>query len=183
MSLLTLIVAIIALAIAISTKRERLATTTIIRENDFILEPLILKVQKLHPGAVIPKFAKPGDAGLDLVAVEKVSDPEGYAIGSTVYRFGLAVEIPEGFVGLMFPRSSIAKYDQTLSNCVGVIDSGYRGELQAILSDKIAMAKQYEVGDRVCQLVIVPYASVEILEAVHLSETVRGTTGFGSSGK
>lgn len=86
-----------------------------------------VKIKKLHPKAVIPNYAKSGDAGMDLVITEIINENK-YDIS---YGFGLSMEIPEGFVGLIFPRSSIRKYDLILSNAVGVIDSGYRGELQA----------------------------------------------------
>ena len=86
-----------------------------------------VKIKKLHPLAVIPTYAKSGDAGMDLVATSIISD----TTFDITYGLGISIEIPEGFVGLVFPRSSIRKYDLALTNCVGVIDSGYRGELQA----------------------------------------------------
>ena len=86
-----------------------------------------LKFKKLHPKAVLPTYAKPGDAGMDLVATEIISNSDQYY----EVKFGLAVEIPEGKVGLLFPRSSVTKKDLILKNCVGVIDSGYRGEITA----------------------------------------------------
>ena len=85
-----------------------------------------VKIKKTHPHAVIPKYKKPGDAGMDLYCVEG-----GYADknGNMVYHTGLAMEIPEGHVGLLFPRSSISSTPHSLRNSVGVIDSGYRGEI------------------------------------------------------
>ena len=83
-----------------------------------------IKIKKLHNDAVIPQYAKPGDAGMDLTAVDVSAD-----LGYLTYKTGIAIQIPEGHVGLLFPRSSIYKTGQTLSNCVGVIDSGYRGEI------------------------------------------------------
>ena len=83
-----------------------------------------INIKKLHPDAVIPRYAKPGDAGMDLTAVDVSSD-----YSCLTYKTGLAIEIPEGYVGLLFPRSSVYKTGQQLSNCVGVIDSGYRGEI------------------------------------------------------
>lgn len=95
---------------------------------------------------------------------------------------GLAVEIPKGYVGLIFPRSSCYKAGMLLTNCVGVIDSDYRGEIKAVfVSD--GQYRQYEVGDRVCQLVISPVPAVKFVEVQELSRTERGAGGYGSTGK
>ena len=136
-----------------------------------------VKIKKLHPDAVIPKYAKHGDAGLDLTAIDVVAD------GNTLtYKTGLAVEIPWWHVGLLFPRSSVYKTGQTLTNCVGVIDSGYRGEimLKYTLSP---YAKEYDIGHRVGQLIIVPYPKIEFEEVQELTPTDRGEGGYGSTGK
>lgn len=167
-----------------------------------------VKIKKLHPDAVIPTYAKPGDAGMDLTAVSKKYDE----YGNVHYGFGLAFEIPEGYVGLIFPRSSCAKYDLSLSNAVGVIDSGFRAEVTAkfkptlVCSDFGAgesydsdtyqyitipnddnnfciTAKHYEVGDRVAQMIIMPYPKIEWEEVDELSETVRNSDGYGSTGR
>ena len=136
-------------------------------------------VKKLHPKAVIPKYAKPGDAGLDLTAVEVIND-EGFQV---TYKTGLAFEIPLGYVGLIFPRSSVRNYQLDLSNCVGVIDSGYRGEIQFTFNKTAGIpSKKYEVGDRIGQMIIMPYPSIDLIELDTLSTTERGTGGFGSSG-
>ena len=140
-----------------------------------------VKIKKLHPDAVIPKYAKPGDAGLDLVAVSKERDSND----NLVYGTGLALEIPEGYVGLIYPRSSISKYNLMLTNHVGVVDSGYRGEVMfkfknnAPFSSKYA---EYNVGDKIGQIIIVPYPKVEFVEVDNLSESERGNGGFGHSG-
>lgn len=148
-----------------------------------------VRIKKLHPNAVIPTYAKDGDAGMDLTAVTKSYDRDGNA----VYGTGLAFEIPEGYVGLVFPRSSLSRLDITLSNCVGVIDSGYRGEVTvkfkpAMLFNReqrpiILNNRTYEVGERVAQIIIIPYPQITFIEADELSETERGTGGYGSSGK
>ena len=136
-------------------------------------------VKRLHPNAVIPKYAKPGDAGLDLTAVEIIND-EGFQV---TYKTGLAFEIPLGYVGLIFPRSSVRNYQLDLSNCVGVIDSGYRGEVQFTFNKLAGIpSKKYEVGDRVGQMIIMPYPEVSLVEMENLSSTERGEGGFGSSG-
>jgi len=138
-----------------------------------------VKIKKLHPDAVIPQYAKRGDAGMDLVATE-VTDGYGFSV---TYGTGLAMEIPEGFVGLVFPRSSIRKYDLSLTNCVGVIDSGYRGEIQATFRKEAGIpSKRYEVGDKIAQMIILPYPSIQFIETDELSDTERGEGGFGSTG-
>lgn len=140
-----------------------------------------LKIKKLTPDAVIPKYAKPGDAGMDLTAIDGEWDVGRMQVR---YRFGLAFEIPEGYVGLIFPRSSVVKKDMTLANCVGVIDSGYRGEVTAVFNLRWEERGEiYNVGDRIAQLVVVPFAHCEIEETYELSETERGVGGYGSTGK
>lgn len=144
-----------------------------------------LKFKKLHENAVLPKHAKDGDAGMDLTMVdfEFYNSGDEYII-KHVHRYGLSVEIPAGYVGLLFPRSSICKTELTLTNCVGVIDSGYRGEIKAVFrSYGLTSNPWYLLGDRTAQLVVVPYASCETEWAEELTETERGTGGYGSSGK
>ena len=141
---------------------------------------LKVKFKKLREEAELPKYANPGDAGLDLKAtsVEWSKDVHCY-----VYGTGLAVEIPEGYVGLLFPRSSIRKYGLDLTNCVGVIDSGYRGEIMLTFRPQFeGSGKVYDIGDKICQLIIMPYPIIEPVEATELSETERGENGHGSSG-
>jgi dUTP pyrophosphatase len=138
-----------------------------------------VKVKKLHKDSVIPKYAKSGDAGMDLVAVSK-TETELYV----EYDTGLSFEIPEGYVGLVFPRSSISKYHLSLANAVGVVDSGYRGSVTARFKKTLdrAWATEYNVGDRIAQIIILPYPQVEFEEAEELSNTERGAGGYGSSG-
>lgn len=136
-----------------------------------------LKIKKLHPKAVIPKYAKDGDAGLDLTAVRA----EQIDTEHIKYIFGIAIEIPKGYVGFIFPRSSCYKQRQILSNCVGVIDSGYRGEISAVM---IGTSKErYKILDRVAQIVILPYPEIDFVEVDELSDTKRGINGYGSTGK
>jgi dUTP pyrophosphatase len=143
-----------------------------------------VRFKRLSDKAVIPSYAKPGDAGLDISAVYHKIDPEHNYIE---YFTGLAVEIPEGYVGLLFPRSSVSKTDLALANCVGVVDSGYRGELtfryKFAKEAYFASLKRYQDGDRIGQLVIMPYPTIEPIEAAELSDTERGTGGYGSTGK
>jgi len=145
------------------------------------MNTLNVKFKKVNKNAVTPKYATIGDAGMDLVAVSKHTD----IINSTVsYDTGIAVEIPEGYVGLVFPRSSIRKYNLQLSNSVGVIDSGYRGTIQFTfrMSEGITEPKMYEVGDRIGQIVIIPYPQINFVEVDELNDTQRGEGGFGSTG-
>jgi dUTP pyrophosphatase len=153
-----------------------------------------VRVKKLHPSAVIPSYAHDTDAGLDLTAISRKSDTDG----NVVYGTGLAFEIPEGYVGLIFPRSSCSRYDLTLSNCVGVIDSGYRGEvtfkfrpairdnatpIDVIDSVANGVMRKYNVGDRIGQMIIMPYPHITLVESDELSDTERGKGGYGSTGK
>ena len=152
-----------------------------------------VKIQKISPLAKIPTYAKDGDAGMDVIATSIISDtPE-----QITYGLGIALEIPKGFVGLVFPRSSIRKTGLQLSNSVGVIDSGYRGELQATFNklfggegmyDEMKVNQMqpndyYKVGDRVAQIMIIPFPPIEFEQVTQLSETERGEGGFGSTGK
>ena len=141
-----------------------------------------VRIKKLNENAVIPSYAKDGDAGMDLVATSIISNTST----QITYGIGLALEIPKGFVGLIFPRSSVRKTRLMLSNCVGVVDSGYRGELQAtfnkINNDSVS-ENDYKVGDRIAQIMIIPHPDVQFEEADELSDTERGEGGFGSTGK
>ena len=136
-----------------------------------------VRIKKLNENAVIPSYAKDGDAGMDLVATSIISE----TITDVTYGTGLAMEIRDGFVGLVFPRSSIRKTDLILSNSVGVIDSGYRGEIQATF--KRSGVYKYAVGDRIAQIIIIPYPQIEFDEVDELSDSERGEGGFGSTGK
>jgi dUTP pyrophosphatase len=138
-----------------------------------------IKFKKLSKEAVAPAYAKPGDAGMDMVAISFRKDEMYYEYGT-----GIAVEIPEGYVGLIFPRSSISNTKMILANHVGVVDSGYRGEIKFRFK-KLAWDNGivYEVGDRIGQLIIMPIPYVELEEVDELSSSDRGNGGFGSTGK
>lgn len=154
-----------------------------------------IKVKKLHENAVVPKYATSGSAGMDLVATSRTIDE----YGNLVYGIGLAFEIPKGYVGLIFPRSSVSKHPLSMKNCVGVIDSDYRGEVTVkfglfahkfveksngrIVADSCGSGHIYEVGDRVAQIIIIPYPEIAFEEAEELSKTERGSGGYGSTGK
>lgn len=169
-----------------------------------------VKIKKLTENAVIPKYTLEGDAGLDLTATSKKYDE----FGNVHYGTGLAFSIPEGFVGLLFPRSSNAKKDLLLSNSVGVVDSNYRGEISLkfkpsvvifdgdgfapdgklgtdndIFTDIVVPTskylldfQEYNIGDRIGQLIILPYPKIEFIETDDLGETNRGDGGYGHTG-
>ncbi len=138
---------------------------------------LKIKIKKLHKDSVIPSYSKPGDAGLDLTAISESWNEDDSMV---TYDTGLAVEIPEGHVGLLFPRSSVSKTRLNLANSVGVIDSGYRGSIM-LKFRFLESGGVYNVGDRVGQLLILPYPAIEFEEVEELSSTERGEGGFGST--
>lgn len=140
-----------------------------------------IKFKKLNPGAMLPTKAHSTDAGLDLTAAWTEKDEHG----TITYGCGLVVEIPQGYVGLLFPRSSIYKTGLVLTNCVGVIDAGYRGEIMAKFNISLStdLYVPYKVGERFAQLLIMPIPQVDPVLADTLSDSDRGAGGYGSSGK
>lgn len=145
-----------------------------------------VKIKKLHPEARIPSYAKDGDAGLDMTAISINFDRDG----NIVYGTGIAVEIPTGHVGLLLPRSSISSKSLMLTNHVGVLDSGYRGEIFFKFKPALCFNEQqaytgekYQIKDRIGQLIIIPYPKIEFEEVEELSKSERGTGGYGSTGK
>jgi dUTP pyrophosphatase len=142
---------------------------------------MTLRVQRLDPRAILPTRAHPGDAGLDLYAVEPaVLDPGRRASVST----GIAVEIPPGQAGLVLPRSGLAaRHGISVVNAPGLIDAGYRGEVRVLLLNTDPSASfALAVGDRIAQLVLVRIEEPEPVEVQALEESARGMGGFGSSG-
>ena len=137
-----------------------------------------IRLKKLDPKAVVPKYAHYGDAAVDLVATSCWEDK----YGNLCYGTGLAIEIPEGHVGLLFPRSSVSKTNLRLANSVGVIDSGYRGEIILKFDRKGFTDTLYSVGDRVGQLMLLQNPSIQFVEVPELTGSDRDTGGFGSSG-
>lgn len=168
---------------------------------------LKVRFKKLSPNAVIPTKKHPTDAGADLTVTSVDYDDAG----NTVLGFGIAVEIPEGYVGLLFPRSSIASKYLVMSNSVGIIDSCYRGEIKAKFKPTLingdchaeghdvhvmkdgnpwpptiawpVKGATYTIGERAAQLIIMPYPNVEFEEVDELSDSNRGEGGYGSTGK
>lgn len=144
-----------------------------------------VKFKKLSDNATTPVYAYDGDAGLDLTAVSVNSEINECGQFVIVYHTGLALEIPKGYVGLIFPRSSIAKKSLTLTNCVAVIDSNYRGEILLKFKNTTgdSVPAVYPIGAKIAQLIIMPYPTINLVESNELSNTDRGTGGFGSSDK
>lgn len=147
-----------------------------------------VKIKKLDENAIIPQYAKKGDAGMDLTATSKFYDE----YGNICYGTGLAFEIPQGYVGLVFPRSSTSHKQMVLANCVAVIDSGYRGEVVMKFKPSLALDSGqcvtdrliysvYGIGERMAQMVIMPYPQIEFVEVEELSQTERGDRGYGST--
>lgn len=154
-----------------------------------------IKIKKLNEIAQIPKYNNSTDAGMDLVAISKEVTGDYVEYGT-----GLSIEIPKGYVGLIFPRSSISKQELLLCNSVGVIDSGYRGEIK-LRFKRVEMANRYYeipnilreaeiycdgdylISDKVGQLIILPFPKIEFEIVDKLSNSERGENGFGSSGK
>jgi dUTP pyrophosphatase len=154
-----------------------------------------IRYKKLVPEANSPFRKYVDDAGYDLFAVSKIETDKYVEYGT-----GIAVEIPKYYVGLVFPRSSVTEKDLILKNCVGIIDAEYRGEIRCRfygtnvmtynIGDNVNTKKMfdygqnvYKIGDRVAQLIIIPIPPIELFESDELSETERGSDGFGSTGK
>ena len=137
-----------------------------------------LKIKKLTPEAKIPEYAKEGDACMDVYATSK-EEKEKYV----QYGTGLAFELPERHAMLVFPRSSVTKRDMMLKNSVGVLDSGYRGELKLRFNKtQYENTDIYETGEKIGQIMIIPLPEVEVEEVEELEDSSRGEGGFGSTG-
>jgi dUTP pyrophosphatase len=143
---------------------------------------MTLRVVRLDPRATLPTRAHPGDAGLDLHALEAARLAPGERASIPT---GIAVEIEPGHAGLVLPRSGLAaRHGISVVNAPGLIDSGYRGELRVLLLNNDPRASfEVDAGDRIAQLVVIAVSVVEPVEVEQLSETPRGSGGFGSSGR
>lgn len=141
------------------------------------MEKLQIKFKKLNPNAVMPRQGTTGAAGFDLTAVS-IEETDQFV----KYHTGIAVEIPVGYFGMLVPRSSVVKTGMHMGNSIGIIDSDYVGELSAVFYLRSG-CKVYNVGDRIGQLVIVPIPEIEYVEVEELSETERGSGGYGSTGR
>lgn len=141
----------------------------------------VLPVQRLHEDAVVPAYAHPGDAGLDLTSVEEVVLAPG---ARAAVPTGLAMAIPDGWVGLVHPRSGLARrHGITVANAPGTIDAGYRGEVLVLLVNLGDEEVRLDAGERVAQLLLQRVGIAEISEVDELDDTSRGSGGFGSTGR
>jgi len=152
-----------------------------------------LRVRRLSPSAVLPSYAREGDAGLDLCVAgierktidgwDAVSEWQTTGTGAYRYRTGVAVEIPDGYYGRLCGRSS--SFARGLIIPTGTIDSGYRGELLVggYVVSQFGLLEPVNIGDRIAQLVIAPVARVQVEEVAELSASERGVGGFGSTGR
>jgi dUTP diphosphatase len=139
-----------------------------------------LKVKRLNPSAVLPSYARAGDAGLDLFAVKAMTIGPG---ASALVPTGIAIELPPGTEGQVRPRSGLAlKHAITVLNTPGTVDEGYRGEVGVILINHGSSSFAVEAGMKIAQLVVSSRVQVDVLEVAELSDTQRGAGGFGSTG-
>jgi dUTP pyrophosphatase len=142
--------------------------------------PDTLDVRRLNADAILPARSRAGDAGYDLRATDRVSIPHA---GRRLVGTGIAIALPPGVAGLVTPRSGLAiEHGITLLNSPGLIDPNYRGEIKVILHNSGDRRYTVEIGDRIAQLVLVPYWAPELQVVDRLDETERGPDGFGSSG-
>ena len=139
-----------------------------------------IKFKKLHKDAVIPTSMKNGDIGLDLTAIGVINTTNKSNFGYIEYDTGIAVEIPEGYGGFIFPRSSISNTGMWLANSVGVIDNNYRGSIKCRFK-AVPNTTIYNIGERIAQLVILPVVQTSLVEVKNLTKTERNDKGFGSS--
>lgn len=137
-----------------------------------------VKIRKVHPDAVIPFRAHVTDAGMDVIAIS-MEMTEDYV----EYDTGLQFQLPEGYAMLIFPRSSNSKKDLLLCNSVGILDAGYTGNLKLRfkLTTEGYTEKIYNPGDKVGQIMIIPYPEINFIETEVFNETERGDGGFGST--
>lgn len=142
-----------------------------------------VRVKKLDKRAILPTYGSPSAAGADLYAL--IDNELTLEAGqTTLVHTGIAMEIPEGFVGLIYARSGIAtKRGLAPANKVGVIDSDYRGEIMVALHNHSDKPQSITDGERIAQLVIAPYLTANFVESERLEDTLRGDGGFGSTGK
>lgn len=176
--------------------------------SSFKYPSVTVRIKLLDEFAKIPQAMRSGDAGVDLYAVSRKVVRKGGRYVFT-YGTGIALEIPEGYVGLLAPRSSISKTKLRLANSIGIIDSNYRGELilkfvgdtslvpvskngpyvgqngqnEPNMERGFSRGDIYSIGDRIGQLMIIPYPIISFEAVESLSETSRGEGGFGSSGR
>jgi dUTP pyrophosphatase len=150
------------------------------REGQHVNDEMVLRVRRLDPEVPLPSYAHPGDAGLDLAAAAEVELPPG---ARAAVPTGIAVAIPAGWVGLVHPRSGLARrHGVTVTNAPGTIDAGYRGEVQVLLINLGREPVILRRGDRIAQLLLQRVGTAQVVEVDELDDTSRGAGGFGSTG-
>lgn len=148
------------------------------------MSQLTVKIKKINPKAVIPTYGTEYSAGLDITAIAERNFVDG-AVAYTEYDTGLSIELEPGYCGLLLPRSSISSNTSlVLANSVGLLDADFRGEIKFRFKNiMFGAGKKYKVGDRIGQLLIIQYPKIKLEEVQELSDTVRGSGGFGSTNK
>lgn len=143
-----------------------------------------VKFKKLHIDAKIPTYATDGSNGMDLVATtkNKIYDKDNGNLMYIEYGTGIALELPLGYCALVLPRSSVANTSLMLSNGCGLIDSDFRGEITFRFRTNFATIREYGLGDRLGQMVILKVPKIDLEEIAELSDTERGSDGYGSTG-
>lgn len=141
---------------------------------------MTLDVKRIHPDAILPAYAHPSDAGMDVSSVEELVVPAG---GRALLHTGLVIGLPDGYEAQIRPRSGLAlKHGVTVLNTPGTIDAGYRGEVGVILANFGADDFTVKKGDRIAQLVVAPVTQAQVCEVREVDATDRGADGFGSTG-
>lgn len=141
-----------------------------------------MNIKKISSKAIIPTYGSENAAGMDMYSIDTVTIEPGQTV---MVHTGICMEIPDGYYGALFPRSGLAtKRGLRLANCVGVIDSDYRGEIIAALYNDSVVPQEIREGDRIAQLIISPYVRPDTLNEVDdLTDTDRGVGGFGHTGR
>ena len=140
-----------------------------------------IKIQKIHPDAIIPKYAHEGDSGMDLYSIEERTLP---SMARTLMPTGIRIALPKGYEAQVRPRSGLAlKKGISIINTPGTIDSGYRGDVGVILINHSKETVTIDKGERIAQIVIQKVECAKITEVESLDETERGQNGFGSTGR
>lgn len=143
---------------------------------------MVVKIKRIDDNAIFPIRGTKGSAGMDLTAISITTEVNESGEIILVYHTGLSIEIPEGYMGILLPRSSICKKPMSMCNAVGLIDSDFRGEITAKFRTTVPVVPSvYQPGERICQLLILPVPDVQFEESETLSETDRGEGGYGST--
>ena len=142
-----------------------------------------INIKRIHNDAIVPTRGSASAAGYDLYACD-MDEPINIAPGSSAkIKTGVIMEIPEGYFGAIYARSGLAtKQGLRPANCVGVVDSDYRGEIMVFLHNDSNFVRTIQNEERIAQIIITPYLNVEFNEVDTLSDTARGEGGFGSTG-